>query len=45
MLDLFAGAGATLVVAKALGRRRIEIEANTDYCEVAQNRLVREVLL
>lgn len=45
MLDTFAGAGTTLVAAKALGGRCIEIEANTDYCEVPPTRLAREALL
>jgi len=39
VLDVFAGAGTTLVVAKRLGRRYIGIELNPDYVRMAEDRL------
>ncbi len=38
VLDMFAGSGTTLAVAKHLGRRAIGIEINPDYCAIASNR-------
>jgi len=39
VLDPFAGAGTTLVVAKRLGRHYIGIEIKKEYCEMAERRL------
>ena len=43
VLDPFAGAGTTLVVAEKLGRRWIGIEINTDYCEIIKRRFEKEL--
>jgi DNA modification methylase len=39
VLDMFAGAGTTLVVAKKLGRAGIGIELNPKYAEMATKRI------
>lgn len=39
VLDLFAGSGATLVAARAKGRRAIGCEMSADYCQIAADRL------
>jgi len=43
VLDPFAGAGTTLVVAKKMGRRWIGIEISQDYCEIIKRRFENEV--
>ncbi len=41
VLDMFAGAGTTLVVAKKLGRRFTGCDINPDYVRIARKRLKR----
>lgn len=38
-IDLFAGAGGTLLVAERLGRDSIGIELNPDYVAIAERRI------
>ena len=40
VLDMFLGSGTTAVAAKQLGRRWIGIEISSDYCHIAEERLV-----
>lgn len=42
VLDPFAGAGTTCLVAKKLGRRYIGIELNKDYINIAEKRIHNE---
>ena len=43
ILDPFMGSGTTAVVAKALGRKFIGIDISPKYCEMAEERLGRNV--
>ena len=42
ILDPFSGSGTTAVVAQKNGRNWIGIDANDDYCELAQARIIAE---
>ncbi len=41
VLDPFAGAGTTLLVAKLMGRRAIGAELNPEYADMARKRIAR----
>lgn len=43
VLDPFAGSGTTIIAAEKLGRRWFYIDTNNQYCELAQERLKREL--
>jgi len=43
VLDPFAGAGTTLIVAEKLGMRWIGIEINPEYCEIIKRRFEKEL--
>lgn len=45
ILDPFLGSGTTAVAAQQLGRNFIGIEINSEYCEIAKQRLRQQVLL
>ena len=45
VLDPFAGAGTTLIVAKNLGRKAIGIELNPDYCKIIVDRIKSKAFL
>ena len=45
VLDPFIGSGTTAVVAQRLGRKYVGIDSNLEYCEMAQNRLMQEILI
>lgn len=45
VLDVFAGSGTTLKVARDHGRHAIGIELNEDYCRIAADRLAQQSLL
>jgi DNA modification methylase len=40
VLDPFAGSGTTCVAARRLGRRYVGIELNSDFCHLAQHRIM-----
>ena len=42
VLDIFMGSGTTAVIAENLKRRWIGIEINQEYCEIAQNRILKD---
>jgi len=42
VLDPFMGSGTVAVVAERLGRRWIGIEINSEYCEIAKKRILKE---
>lgn len=44
VLDPFAGSGTSLVAAKRLNRNFVGIEINPEYCEIAESRLIQDVL-
>jgi len=43
VLDFTCGSGTTLVAAEKLNRKWIGIEINPEYCEVAKQRIIKEV--
>lgn len=45
VLDPFIGSGTTAVVAQRLGRKYVGIDSNPEYCEMAQSRLIQDILV
>lgn len=45
IIEPFAGAATTLIVAKKLGRKAIGIELSEEYCEMAARRIERETAM
>jgi DNA modification methylase len=43
ILDCFAGSGTTGLVANALGRKAVLIDANSEYCAMAKERIEKEL--
>ncbi len=44
ILDPFLGSGSTLVMCALLNRKGIGVEVDENYCELAKNRLIKEVI-
>ena len=42
VFDPFVGSGSSLIAASTLGRRGIGVEINSEYCQIALNRLEKE---
>ena len=42
IFDPFVGSGSSLIAANSLGRRGIGVEIDSDYCQIALNRLEKE---
>lgn len=45
VLDPFIGSGTTAVVAQRIGRKYVGIDSNPEYCEMAQSRLMQDILV
>lgn len=43
VLDCFSGSGSTLVACERLNRRWVGIEINPEYCEIAKQRILKEL--